>query len=189
MLRLLSVLVIGLLLGACSTVERMNSAQEEADIIEPDFAQAWVRAERQNQSKSAQDYFERWSPDAMWATDRPTRVPEWLWMQWPFTKAVNECVTAIFPAVDSARMVFRIDSFGSTVRAVTDQTGFIEECVTRKTRGLRVPVPPASGFLLCHRYTRLSGSQYRLDGCGPKHWQSVCTLTGTSTSCKSKFTG
>lgn len=190
MTRLLIALPIAILLSSCATVERLHDNFEDADITESSFVQAWARAERQNADERAQRYIGQWSTDAMWATDRPQRyLPEWPWSRAPFYQAVSGCVTAIFPAVESASIVLRVDFAGYVVHSITDQTGYIEECVARKTRGLRVQPPPTSGFLLCQRYTRQPDDKYKLEGCGPQHWQTVCKQTGTMRSCQSRFGG
>jgi hypothetical protein len=176
-----------LLTTACTTVERITSGLDDRDFTTPNFAAAWARAEKQNADAAAQRYLARWSPDAMWATDRAQRLPEAAYFQWPFDKVVRECITAIFPEVATASVVFRLDGSGRVVNSATDQPGFIEECVASKTRDLQVSAPPAAGFLLCHRYTRVSGDEFRTEGCGPRHWQAICTKVGTSTRCTSRF--
>lgn len=175
------------MLAACGTTGQISQQLENIVSGDPNFAQAWARAELQNEGEVAQRYIERYSPDAMWATNRPPRPSEWRWDAWPFNKAVAECVTAISPPVESASMVFKLDLNGVAVYSVTNRPGFIEDCVARKTEGLRAPSPPVSGFLLCHRYARVSDDTYKLEGCGPKRWQTLCTVKGTTTSCKSQF--
>jgi len=184
----LAVLAICVLMTACAAVDRITSALDDSDFTTPNFASAWARAEKQNAAPAAQRYLERWSPDAMWATDRPQRLADLAHVvQWPFDRAVRECITAIFPEVETASVVFRVDGGGITVNSVTDQPGFIEECVARKTRNLRVAPPPMSGFLLCHRYTRVSADEFRKEGCGPRRWQTVCGKRGTSMRCASRL--
>lgn len=145
------------------------------------------RAELQNEGEAAQRYIERYSPDAMWAANRPPRPSEWRGDTWPFSKAVAECITAILPPVESASVVFKLDLNGVAVYSVTNPPGFIEDRVARKTEGLRAPSPPVSVFFLRHRCARVSDDTYKLEGCGPKRWQTVCIVKGTVRSCQSQF--
>jgi hypothetical protein len=175
-------LIFAMLLCGCASQEHILATHDEAGLTSPTFTQAWERAAHQNSGDPAIQYLYRWAPDIAWTRNR-ARLSEKPWMNWPGTKAVSECVTAIFPAIESAGMVFRIDIFGVTVDSITDQAGYLEECVARKSRGIRVPPPPFPGFLLCQRYTRLTDSEYKLEGCGPLRWSSICKRTGASVSC------
>ena len=165
--RLIFTTLLCAFLAGCATAERIVDGLDDSDFVTADFVKAWARAERQTADPMAQDYLAKRS-----------------YVQSPLDKIVHECTTNVFPEIETAAVVLRIDFSGVVVNSVTDQSGYIAECIPRKAHGLRMSPPPATGFLVCGRYTRLSASEYALAGCGPGHLRQICKRVGTITTCE-----
>lgn len=172
--RLITATMLCLSLSGCLAIERFADTLSDGSLSRAGFADAWARAERQNENPVARHYF-----------NRPGFLPT-SYMPTPFNKAVAECITNVFPAIQTAAVVFRLDDSGTAVESVADQNGYVADCISRKAHGISMPPPPTPGFLVCGRYTRLSDSEYALESCGPAHLRHVCKRVGTRVSCGSQ---
>ena len=141
--------------------------------------QAWSAAEAQNADPAAQGYARKWTLGGSIWNDNGIQKRAVL----PSEKAILECVTAIFPAPESARMVFALDEKGVVTTTFSDQTGYVGECMQSKLQGHRMPSPPKAPFYLCTQYQKQGDTGSITAGCGPRHVATVCERQGTSTSC------
>ncbi len=173
-IKLIAAAMICLSLNGCIAIERAADKLIDDSLAQAGFAEAWARAERQNENPTSRHY-----------VNRPGFLPM-PYMPTPFNKAVAECITNVFPAIETAAVVFRLDGSGKVVESITNQSGYVADCVSRKAHGIGMPPPPTPGLLVCGRYTRLSESEYALEGCGPAHLRHVCKRIGTSVSCGSQ---
>lgn len=161
--------------------KQADDAASQADSSYKAFANAWRMAEAQFISPSVRAYASGHAAGSTW---NDQGVPRMLIM--PEAKAVAECLTAIFPSPQKARMVFVIDDSGVVTGAHSDQSGVMDECIKRKVIGHRVPVPPKRPFAFhyCSRFERLNGDTTETSNCGPATAVKICQQQGTTTHCK-----
>jgi tetratricopeptide (TPR) repeat protein len=157
--------------------KRSDEAAAAADPAMKDFVFAWRMAEAQFISPSVQSYARTYLT-GVWndqGTQRRADMPE--------QKAMLECITAIAPAPEKARMVFVIDDKGIITKAHTDQSGWVAECMQTKLVGHRIPGPPRAPLHYCGRYTKTGDDSYELSNCGPAPLLRSCERTGGATRC------
>lgn len=143
------------------------------------IGQAWQAAETQNSDPVARAYVRQWTAgSAAWNDNGVQRR-----VVMPHEKAIAECVTAVFAPPESARMVFTLDEKGLVVGTISDQMGYVAECIQSKLMGHRVPTPPKSPYYLCTLYQKRGDTGSLTSGCGPGHLATICEAKGTTTSC------
>lgn len=166
-------------LVACGTPPQTSPSANAMAAPPENVDQAWKAAEAQNADPAAQSYSRKWVPaGAIWndnGVQRRVTMPE--------EKALLECVTAVFPAPQSARLVFALDEKGVVTRAFSDQTGYSAECIQSRLPGHRVPPPPKAPFYLCTQYTKRGDSGSVTTGCGPRPLSTSCERKGTTSTC------
>lgn len=164
-----TVLAMSTLLAAASSA----SANE--------FNELWDSTAEQHADAESQAYLRRLQPNALWKEGSALRV-----LTPPHEKALLECVTAIFPTPSPVRMIFRVSVSGAVSQALTDQAGYIAECLSNKIVGVRLPPPPRDGFLLCQRFER-DAERSVVTPCGKSGWTERCEQKGTTKTCRNEF--
>jgi tetratricopeptide (TPR) repeat protein len=161
--------------------KQADEAASQADPSYKTFALAWRMAEAQFISPSVRAYASGNVAGSTWNDQGVSRR-----LVMPEAKAAAECLTAIFPSPQKARMVFVIDDAGVVIGAHSDQGGVMDECIKGKVIGHRVPVPPKRPFAFhyCSRFERLNLTTTETSNCGPTTTVRICQQQGNTTHCK-----
>jgi tetratricopeptide (TPR) repeat protein len=146
------------------------------------FSQLWEIAENQNSTEQAARYLRSIGQDRQFNDGGQIRL-----LISPKDKALAECVTAIVPTPQKARLLFSVNHEGIVQRAWTDQNGFIAQCLSSKIPGMRLPAPPTSHYLLCSNFERLADDKTLVTGCGRNQWIESCETIGTTKRCSIQF--
>jgi hypothetical protein len=104
-----------------------------------------------------------------------------------FQVVINECITAMTPRPTAIKAVLLIDELGITQRAMSDQSGWLGECVQSKAVGKRMALPPsafAPPTAYCFAYEG-SDDQYSIKPCFSGYSPSAtrCEQRGNTLSC------
>lgn len=169
-------------LGALACAIACAAAQADSPATASErFDALRQQAREQHSSSQAQAYLRRLRSFEPWRDGAVMRA-----MVLPHEKAILECVTAMIPTPSPVQLAFRIALDGTVTEALTDQAGYIAECLPRKIIGLRLPAPPHDGFLLCHRFEK-DADRSRVTPCAGIGWTEQCEQRGTTQSCRIEF--
>ena len=161
-----------------SAVQQQAAGTSLAQLNALNFAQLWQLAESQNSTNPAAAYLRSIGSGQLFTSNGVTRA-----VSHPKERAIAECVTAIAPSPDKVRLLFAVDQEGSVQRSWTDQTGFVDQCVTSKNFSAKVPVPPTSLHLLCSTFEKIGENKTQITGCGKHQWLEICESKGTVQNC------
>jgi len=158
---------------------RSDAATAPPDAASSGFSAAWGMAEAQFSVPAVMDYVRTFSLGGIWndqGIQKYARMPD--------DKAVLECLTAIMPGPEKARMVFVVDEKGLVTAAHTDQKGWVAECMANKLVGHRMPPPPVAPMYFCSRYEKTGENTTQLSHCGAVSLVRSCGRNGISSTCQ-----